>query len=54
MWTLQPGQGLGFTPSKLFAWGLGTGFVTIVELTKSAYSFIKTFVKKGFLRGRIS
>jgi len=51
---LSPGQGLGFTPSKLLAWGLGTGFVTIVELVESAYGFLRTLIQKGFTRGRVS
>jgi len=57
MFNIQPGTGLGFAASKEIALGLGTPFEigeVIVEVFESAYSFLKSFIIKGFARGRVS
>ena len=54
MYHILPGTGLGFAASKQIALGLGTGFIeVIVEVFESAYSFVREFVQRSFVRARI-
>ena len=45
---------MGLGADRKIAFGLGGKMYVITLLVESAYSFIKIFIQKGFLRGRIS